>query len=100
LFTIEPFSIEPNVLFPVLVILELGNLSPSNPLHIHEWGDIKQCWADTVAQEIADHAPRLVMIDGCEPELNEITGMVFKAWSKLKQEKEMSMGDGSPVRWA
>jgi hypothetical protein len=99
LFTIEPFSIEPNVLFPVLVILELGNLSPSNPLHLHEWGDIKQCWADTVAQEIADHAPRLVMIDGCEPELHEVTGMVFKTWSKLKQEKEMRRGDGSSVRW-
>jgi hypothetical protein len=100
LFTLEPFSIEPNVLFPVLVILEVGSPSPSNPLHLHAWGDIKQCWADTVAQEITDHAPRLVMIDGCEPELNEVTGMVFKAWSKLKQEKEMRRGDGSSVRWA
>jgi hypothetical protein len=89
LFTLEPCSIEPNVLFPVLIILELGNLSPSNPLHLHEWGDIKQCWADTVAEEIADHAPRLLSFDGCEGDLNEVTIMVQEAWSRLKNERSL-----------
>jgi hypothetical protein len=86
-FTLEPLSIEPIVLFPKLIILELGNLSPSNPLHLHEWGDIKQIWADLVAEEVEAHTPCLLLLGGCQEEPNEVTGMVHQAWERLKEKR-------------
>jgi hypothetical protein len=86
-FTLEPLSIEPTILFPKLIILELGNLSPSNPLHLHEWGDIKQIWADLIAEEVETHDPCLLLLGGCQEEPNEVTGMVHQAWEKLKDKR-------------
>jgi hypothetical protein len=86
-FTLEPLSIEPTILFPKLIILELGNLSPSNPLHLHEWGDIKQIWADLIAEEVETHDPCLLLLGGCQEEPNEVTGMVHQAWEKLMDKR-------------
>jgi hypothetical protein len=78
-FSLEPLTIEPVVLFPQLISLELGLLRPSNPLHLHEWGNIKQCWVDQVAEEVAVHAPGLKMFHSHRGIPDELTIMVHKA---------------------
>jgi hypothetical protein len=78
-FSLEPLTIEHVVPFPQLISLELGILRPSNPLHLHEWGNIKQCWVDQVAEEVAVHAPGLKMFHRHRDIPDELTIMVHKA---------------------
>jgi hypothetical protein len=86
-FSLEPLTVERAVLFPELRSLELGLLRATNPLHMHEWGNIKQRWVKQVAEEVAVHAPGLKGFYCHRGIPDQLTEMVHKAWKKVNHTK-------------
>jgi hypothetical protein len=57
--------------------------------NVEEWGNMKQHWADQVAEEVVEQAPLLQTFGKCEDGLMEVTEMVHKSWENIVTEREM-----------
>ena len=86
-FTLEPLATEPSILFPCLLSLQLGSLTPSVP--IRQWGGFREFWADQRAQDVLRHAPLVSWFDCCRDDTNGFGVLVEEAWKKLKSDGDV-----------
>ena len=80
---------EPSVLFPCLLSLQLGSLTPSLP--IRQWGGFGEFWADQRAQDVLRHAPQVSWFYCCQDDINESGVLTEEAWKKLKRDRDTEL---------
>ncbi|KAH0283288.1 hypothetical protein M436DRAFT_85976 [Aureobasidium namibiae CBS 147.97] len=89
-FTLEPLATEPTVLFPCLLSLRLGSLSPSVP--IRQLSFFREFWADQRAQDVLRHAPLVSWFDCCQDDDDVYGKLAEEAWKKLKSDGDVYVG--------
>lgn len=85
-FVLESLSREQGVLFPSLVVLELGRVDSTVPLS--SWGGYREAWAGGIARSLLRHAPQLRKVWLREDGDGGLGGLVKEAWEEMIEERD------------